>query len=52
MELECVLPLKALLKDSAPVWTEPAITLLSELSSHPPNKVRVPTKQRPQNVDL
>ncbi|XP_028995216.1 uncharacterized protein LOC114848660 isoform X2 [Betta splendens] len=38
MELEWVLPLKGLLKDSAPVWTEPAITLLSDLSAHPPNK--------------
>ncbi|XP_026195218.1 vacuolar protein 8-like [Anabas testudineus] len=37
MELDCVLPLKALLKASAAVWTEPAITLLSALSAHPPN---------------
>nr|XP_046268781.1 vacuolar protein 8-like [Scatophagus argus] len=34
MELDCVLPLKALLKTSAP---ESAITLLSALSAHPPN---------------
>ncbi|XP_078134169.1 uncharacterized protein LOC144535515 isoform X2 [Sander vitreus] len=37
MELDCVLPLKALLKTSSPVWTESAITLLSALSAHPPN---------------
>ncbi|XP_040915825.1 ankyrin and armadillo repeat-containing protein isoform X2 [Toxotes jaculatrix] len=37
MELDCVLPLKALLKTSAAVWTEPAVTLLSALSAHPPN---------------
>ncbi|XP_034713795.1 ankyrin and armadillo repeat-containing protein [Etheostoma cragini] len=36
MELDCVLPLKALLKTSSPVWTESAITLLSALSAHPP----------------
>ncbi|XP_060918965.1 uncharacterized protein LOC132993255 [Labrus mixtus] len=34
MELDCVLPLKALLKTSSP---ESAITLLSTLSAHPPN---------------
>ncbi|KAK2826548.1 hypothetical protein Q5P01_020762 [Channa striata] len=37
VELDCVLPLKALLKTSTPAWTEPAITLLSALSAHPPN---------------
>ncbi|XP_033499573.2 uncharacterized protein LOC117267656 [Epinephelus lanceolatus] len=37
VELDCVLPLKALLKMSTPVWTESAITLLSTLSAHPPN---------------
>ncbi|KAL7379534.1 hypothetical protein ABVT39_000880 [Epinephelus coioides] len=37
VELDCVLPLKALLKMSSPVWTESAITLLSTLSAHPPN---------------
>uniref|UniRef100_UPI0037E70E0D uncharacterized protein n=1 Tax=Semicossyphus pulcher TaxID=241346 RepID=UPI0037E70E0D len=34
MELDCTLPLKALLKTSSP---ESAITLLSALSAHPPN---------------
>ncbi|XP_070698356.1 uncharacterized protein [Pempheris klunzingeri] len=34
MELDCVLPLKVLLKTSSP---EPALTLLSALSAHPPN---------------
>ncbi|XP_044230260.1 vacuolar protein 8-like [Thunnus albacares] len=37
MELDCVLPLKALLKTSTPAWTESALTLLSALSGHPPN---------------
>ncbi|XP_039992910.1 ankyrin and armadillo repeat-containing protein [Xiphias gladius] len=37
MELDCVLPLKALLKTSSAAWTEPAVTLLSTLSAHPPN---------------
>ncbi|GLD47816.1 vacuolar protein 8-like protein [Lates japonicus] len=37
MELDCVLPLKALLKTSTAVCTEPAVTLLSALSAHPPN---------------
>ncbi|XP_059209892.1 uncharacterized protein LOC131988697 [Centropristis striata] len=37
MELDCVLPLKALLKTSSPMWTESAVTLLSALSAHPPN---------------
>ncbi|XP_068437192.1 uncharacterized protein [Clinocottus analis] len=37
MELDCVFPLKALLKNSSPVWRESAITLLSALSAHPPN---------------
>ncbi|XP_041667970.1 vacuolar protein 8-like [Cheilinus undulatus] len=35
MELDCVLPLKALLKTSSP---ESAIALLSVLSAHPPNR--------------
>lgn len=39
MELDCVLPLKALLK----TCPESAITLLSALSAHPPNNVRFPT---------
>ncbi|KAK2892063.1 uncharacterized protein [Channa argus] len=38
VELDCVWPLKALLKTSTAAWTEPAITLLSALSAHPPNK--------------
>uniref|UniRef100_A0A3Q3KI84 Vacuolar protein 8 n=1 Tax=Mastacembelus armatus TaxID=205130 RepID=A0A3Q3KI84_9TELE len=37
MELDCVLPLKALLKTYTPVWTESAIKLLSALSAHPQN---------------
>ncbi|XP_018559221.1 ankyrin and armadillo repeat-containing protein [Lates calcarifer] len=37
MDLDCVLPLKALLKTSTAVCTEPAVTLLSALSAHPPN---------------
>uniref|UniRef100_UPI003AAEE6D7 uncharacterized protein isoform X1 n=1 Tax=Centroberyx gerrardi TaxID=166262 RepID=UPI003AAEE6D7 len=37
MELECVLPLKALLNSPTAAWTESAITLLSMLSAHPPN---------------
>ncbi|KAM4542073.1 uncharacterized protein PAE49_018842 isoform 2-T2 [Odontesthes bonariensis] len=37
MELNCVLPLKALLKTSTPMWIESALTLLSTLSVHPPN---------------
>lgn len=36
MELDSVLPLKALLKTSSP---ESAVTLLSALSAHPPNNV-------------
>lgn len=36
MELDCVLPLKALIKSSSP---EPALSLLSVLSAHPPNNV-------------
>lgn len=39
MELDCVSPLKALLKTSSP---ESALTLLSALSAHPPNNVRFP----------
>lgn len=42
MELDCVLPLKALMKTSSP---ESAVTLLSALSAHPPNNVRFPTQQ-------
>lgn len=41
MELDCVLPLKALLKTSP----ESAVTLLSALSAHPPNNVRFPAQQ-------
>ncbi|XP_042078330.1 vacuolar protein 8 isoform X2 [Haplochromis burtoni] len=37
MELDCVLPLKALLKTSTSVWIESALTLLSTLSAHPSN---------------
>ncbi|KAG7509862.1 vacuolar protein 8-like [Solea senegalensis] len=37
MELDCVLPLKTLLKTSTAAFTEPAVTLLSALSAHPPN---------------
>ncbi|KAK9534081.1 hypothetical protein VZT92_009154 [Zoarces viviparus] len=37
MELDCLVPLKALLKNSSPVRRESAITLLSALSAHPPN---------------
>lgn len=37
MELDCVLPLRALMKTSSP---EPALSLLSVLSAHLPNNVR------------
>nr|XP_020463709.1 vacuolar protein 8-like [Monopterus albus] len=37
MELDCVLPLKALLRTSTPIWTESALTFLSVLSAYPPN---------------
>lgn len=37
MELDCVLPLKVLVKSASP---EPALSLLSVLSAHPPNNVR------------
>lgn len=37
MELNCVLPLKDLLKSSSAAWTESALTLLSTLCAHPPN---------------
>ncbi|XP_056282561.1 uncharacterized protein LOC130201529 [Pseudoliparis swirei] len=37
MELDCVLPLKALLKKSSSAWRESAVTLLSSLSAHPSN---------------
>uniref|UniRef100_A0A3Q0SDH1 Vacuolar protein 8 n=1 Tax=Amphilophus citrinellus TaxID=61819 RepID=A0A3Q0SDH1_AMPCI len=37
MELDCVLPLKALLKTSTSLWIESALTLLSTLSAHPSN---------------
>ncbi|XP_040056199.2 uncharacterized protein LOC120833278 [Gasterosteus aculeatus] len=37
MELDCVLPIKALLKSSSPACRESAVTLLSALSAHPPN---------------
>lgn len=39
MELDCVLPLKALLKSSTSLWIESALTLLSTLSAHPSNTV-------------
>lgn len=53
MELDCVLPLKAvLLKTSSPVWIESAITLLSVLSAHPPNNVRFPTQQPHNNEEV
>lgn len=50
MELDCVLPLKALLKTSTPMWTESAITLLSTLSAHPQNNVR-PLTHCTHNID-
>ncbi|XP_029349023.1 vacuolar protein 8-like [Echeneis naucrates] len=37
MELDCAVPLKALLKTSTVMWAEPAISLLSALSARPPN---------------
>ncbi|XP_042357420.1 ankyrin and armadillo repeat-containing protein [Plectropomus leopardus] len=37
MELDCVLPLRALLKTSSPVWIESAVILLSALCAHPLN---------------
>lgn len=46
MELDCVLPLKALLSSSAPARAESAITLLSTLSAHPPNTVSLLTTCR------
>ena len=52
MELDSVLPLKALLKTSSPVWTESAVTLLSALSAHPPNNVRFATQQDHNNDEL
>lgn len=39
MDLDCVSPLKALLKTSSP---ESALALLSALSAHPPNNVQFP----------
>ncbi|KAI4793293.1 hypothetical protein KUCAC02_032817 [Chaenocephalus aceratus] len=38
MELDCVLPLQSLLKTSSAEWRESAVTLLSALTSHTPNK--------------
>ncbi|XP_034072067.1 vacuolar protein 8-like [Gymnodraco acuticeps] len=38
MELDCVLPLQPLLKTSSAEWRESAVTLLSALTSHTPNK--------------
>ncbi|KAK5857905.1 hypothetical protein PBY51_011115 [Eleginops maclovinus] len=38
MELDCVLPLQSLLKTSSAGWRESAVTLLSALTSHTPNK--------------
>ncbi|KAK1893868.1 Bifunctional glutamine synthetase adenylyltransferase/adenylyl-removing enzyme [Dissostichus eleginoides] len=38
MDLDCLLPLQSLLKTSSAVWRESAVTLLSVLTSHTPNK--------------
>ncbi|XP_051808971.1 uncharacterized protein LOC127535330 [Acanthochromis polyacanthus] len=38
LELDCVLPLKALLKTSTPEWIESGLALLSTLSAHPQNR--------------
>ncbi|KAK5917358.1 hypothetical protein CgunFtcFv8_012255 [Champsocephalus gunnari] len=38
MELDCVLPLQSLLKTPSAEWRESAVTLLSALTSHTPNK--------------
>ncbi|KAM6912222.1 uncharacterized protein FYW49_010730 [Xenentodon cancila] len=38
MALDCVSPLKALLRTSSPAGVESALTLLSALSAHPPQK--------------
>ncbi|KAI9545863.1 hypothetical protein NQZ68_033345 [Dissostichus eleginoides] len=38
MDLDCLLPLQSLLKTSSAVWRESAVTLLSALTSHTPNK--------------
>ncbi|XP_055015635.1 uncharacterized protein LOC129410741 [Boleophthalmus pectinirostris] len=38
MELDCVLPLKTLLRTSSLIYIEPALTLLCTMSSHAPNK--------------
>ncbi|KAI4797112.1 hypothetical protein KUCAC02_026559 [Chaenocephalus aceratus] len=38
MELDCVLPLQSLLTTSSAEWRESAVTLLSALTSHTPNK--------------
>ncbi|XP_055087238.1 uncharacterized protein LOC117390875 [Periophthalmus magnuspinnatus] len=38
MELDCVLPLKTLLRTSSLIYIEPALTLLCMLSAHAPNK--------------
>ncbi|XP_014824448.1 PREDICTED: vacuolar protein 8-like [Poecilia mexicana] len=37
MELNCVLPLKSLLKSSNTAWMQSALTLLCTLTAHPPN---------------
>ncbi|XP_032403653.1 vacuolar protein 8-like [Xiphophorus hellerii] len=37
MELNCVLPLKSLLKTSNTVWMQTALKLLCTLTAHPPN---------------
>ncbi|XP_008397329.1 vacuolar protein 8-like isoform X4 [Poecilia reticulata] len=38
MELNCVLPLKSLLKSSNAAWMQSALTLLCTLTAHPPNR--------------
>ncbi|XP_033981697.1 vacuolar protein 8-like, partial [Trematomus bernacchii] len=38
IDLDCLLPLQSLLKTSSAVWRESAVTLLSALTSHTPNK--------------
>ena len=45
MDLDCLLPLQSLLKTSSAVWRESAVTLLSALTSHTPNKVRFPPQR-------
>ncbi|XP_033977942.1 vacuolar protein 8-like, partial [Trematomus bernacchii] len=45
IDLDCLLPLQSLLKTSSAVWRESAVTLLSALTSHTPNKVRFPPQR-------